>query len=52
MEVGGHRKVGSPKRRWSDVPTSNRENVEQEASYTFADATLDVFLSDCRSMHF
>ena len=35
MEVGGHRKIGRPKRRWSDAPTPNRENVKQEVSYTF-----------------
>ena len=39
MEVGGHRKIGRPKRRWSDAPTSNRENGEEEVSYTFADPT-------------
>ena len=28
-------KEGRPKRRWSDAPTPNRENVKQEVSYTF-----------------
>ena len=39
MDVGGHRKIGRPKRRWSDAPTSNRKNGEEEVSYTFADPT-------------
>ena len=43
MEVGGHRNIGRPKRRWSDAPTPNRENVEQEVSYTFAGATWVCF---------
>ena len=44
MEAGGHRKIGIPKRRWSDAPTPNRENVEEEGSYTFADPTWMCFL--------
>ena len=35
--------VGTPKRRWGDAPTPNRENVEQEVSYTFADPTWMCF---------
>ena len=34
-EVGGHRKIERPKRSWIDAPTPNRENVEEEVSYTF-----------------
>ena len=39
MEVDGHRKIGRPKRRWSDAPTPNRENVEEKVSCTFVDPT-------------
>ena len=39
MEMGGHRKIRIPKQRGSDAPTPKRENVKEEASYTFADPT-------------
>ena len=32
------------KTRWSDAPTPNRENVEEEVSYTFADPTWMCFV--------
>ena len=42
-EAGGRRKIERPKRRWSDAPTPNRENVEEEASCTSADPTWMCF---------
>ena len=43
-EAGEHRKIGRSKRRWSDAPTPNRENVEEEASYTSAGSTWMCFV--------
>ena len=38
-EASGRGKIGRPKQRWSDAPTRNRENVEEEVSYTSAGPT-------------
>ena len=45
MEDGSGRasKDRKIKTRWSDAPTPNRENVEEEVSYTFADPTWMCF---------
>ena len=42
-EAGGRRKIEIPKWRWSDAPTPNRDNIEEEASYTSAGPTWMCF---------